>query len=245
MVDVLQESADIVDLFPFSHVTAGGDTLALTNVLARFNPRSSHRLLLLAHWDTRPWSDQSPDPDLRDVPVPGANDGASGTAILLHLASLLSNSPPPSGIDLLLVDGEDYGPQNRDMFLGSREFARTLSSHDGWAYAVLLDMVGDSDPRFPVEAYSAEYAPQVAQRIWGIAEELGYAANFPTAVGARVYDDHIPLNEAGLATVDIIDFEYGPGNQLWHTPDDTPEQVSPETLRMVGELVAELAYRGG
>ncbi|NIR39539.1 MAG: M28 family peptidase, partial [Actinobacteria bacterium] len=103
----------------FEHVTTGGDTLSLVNVLARFAPEEARRILLLAHWDTRPTSDQASDPALRATPVPGANDGASGTAVLLHLAELLAAHRPPLGVDLLLVDGEDYGPGVEDMLLGA------------------------------------------------------------------------------------------------------------------------------
>jgi len=245
MVDLLTAWANELELQPFSHTTTDGTELELTNVLARFQPAAEERVLLLAHWDTRPWSDQASDPADRELPVPGANDGGSGTAILLHLAELLAESPPPMGVDLLFVDGEDYGPAINDMFLGSEHFAGNLPQPIPWRYAVLLDMVGDLDPRFPIEGYSAEYAPELADRVWQIAHDLGYGQEFPREVGARILDDHIPLNEAGLTTIDIIDFEYGPGNSLWHTPEDLPENTGPETLRIVGEVVTELVYRGG
>jgi hypothetical protein len=241
MVSLLESRADSVKLQTLEFVTSQGDTLPLTNVLARFNSQAQHRILLLAHWDTRPWSDMSLDPAEEDLPVPGANDGGSGTAILLHLAELMSVDPPPAGVDLLLVDGEDYGPGTEDMFIGSRHFARNLPKPIPWRYGLLLDMVGDRDPSFPVEAYSAEGAPKVVQHVWTVARELGFGAYFPTRVGVRVMDDHLPLLEAGLPTIDIIDFDYEP----WHTPRDTPDQVSAVTLRMVGELVTEVVYRGG
>ena len=245
MDSLLAVWADTLERHPFSFETSGGESLELTNLLARFRPEAEHRILLLTHWDTRPRSDQSPVLDERDTPVPGANDGASGTAILLHLAELLQASPPPLGVDLLFVDGEDYGPGTGDMFMGSRFFATALPRPIPWRYAILLDMVGDLDPLFPPEAYSAEYAPQLVQRVWRIASELGYGRWFPPRVGSRVSDDHLPLNQAGLPTIDIIDFDYGPGNSLWHTPRDVPENTSPGTLEMVGEVMAELLYRGG
>jgi hypothetical protein len=245
MDSIVSQWADSVERHSFSYLTSRGDELSLTNLLARFRADSEHRILLLTHWDTRPWSDQAEDPAERDLPVPGANDGGSGTAILLHLAQLMGETPPPTGVDLLFVDGEDYGPGTQDMFLGSRHFAATLPRPLPWSYGVLLDMVGDLDPNYPMEAYSAEFAPTLTQRIWQTAHQLGFGAFFPARVGSRVLDDHIPLNEAGLPTVNIIDFQYGPGNELWHTPRDTPENTSPESLRMVGELAAELIYRGG
>lgn len=245
MTELLGGWADTLEARPFEFVTRAGENLHLTNLLARFNVAAEHRILLLTHWDTRPWSDQSLDPAQREIPVPGANDGGSGTAILLHLASMMAQNPPPAGVDLLFVDGEDYGPGSEDMFAGSRNFAANLPDPLPWSYGLLLDMVGDRDPLFPVEAYSAEEASPVAQRIWQVAHDLGYGSYFPTRVGLRVMDDHLFLIQAGLPTVDLIDFEYGPGNRLWHTPEDTSENVSSGTLGMVGDVVTELVYRGG
>jgi hypothetical protein len=245
MEDLLELWADQVEPQPFSFTTSRGTSLGLTNLLARFRPEMADRILLLTHWDTRPWSDQAPDIEDRDIPVPGANDGGSGTAVLLHLAELMWKVPPPVGVDLLFVDGEDYGPGTQDMFMGSSYFAATMPRPLPWRYGLLLDMVGDMDPSFPIEGYSAEYAPLICQEIWQVAHELGFAPFFPAGVGSRVLDDHVPLNKAGLETVDLIDFEYGPGNRLWHTPQDIPLNTSPETLRMVGEVVTELVFRGG
>ena len=244
MVELLAGLADTVLVDRFSHVTSTGDSLPLANVLARFNPGDPDRLLFLAHWDTRPISDQSADPAEYDTPVPGANDGASGVAVLLALAELLAQQPPPVGMDLLFVDGEDYGPTTADMFIGSSRYVQQPSSSRP-RYAVLLDMVGDRDASFPVEGYSSRYAPRVVQRVWGIARELGYGRLFPMTVRPPVHDDHVPLNEAGIPAVDIIDFEYGPDNALWHTPQDVAVNVSAATLEVVGEVVAEIAYRGG
>jgi Zn-dependent M28 family amino/carboxypeptidase len=245
----LDSLADTVSLHPFTHRhSETGAVLELTNVLARFRPESERRVLVLAHWDTRPTSDAAASPEERALPVPGANDGASGTAVILQLAAHLAADPPELGVDLLLVDGEDYGPTTDDMFLGAKHFAARLpklSAEQRPAYGILLDMVGDADPRFPIEGYSAEYAPQLAQRIWSIAARLGYGRYFPMEVGQAIADDHLALNEAGLPTVDIIDFEYGPGNAYWHTPDDTADNLRAATLRMVGEVVMEFIWAGG
>jgi Zn-dependent M28 family amino/carboxypeptidase len=244
MTQWLTERADTVVADSFVHVASSGDTLRLVNVMARVNPAAERRLLLLAHWDTRPRADQSVDEDDRILPVPGANDGASGTAILLELADMMASQRPTIGVDLLFVDGEDYGPGSDDMYLGSTRFASSAQP-GSVVYAILLDMVGDMDPSFPAEAYSSEYAPQIVQRVWGVARDLGYGHYFPLRVGSRVTDDHIALNEAGIPTVDLIDFDYGDRNSFWHTPDDVPENVSPTTLGMVGEVIAELVYLGG
>jgi hypothetical protein len=246
MLARLDSLAPVVVADTFTHVTASAaDTLTLVNVLARFAPDATRRILLLAHWDTRPTSDQATDPTLAAVPVPGANDGASGTAVLLALASLLSDAPPPLGVDLLFVDGEDYGPGVEDMLLGARRYADTVSEDDRPLYGVLLDMVGDADPLFPVEGISSQFASPVVRKVWRAAERLGYSAYFPSGVGQDLTDDHVPLIQAGIPTADVIDFSYGPGNAFWHTPDDVPANVSGETLGMVGEVVTELIYSGG
>ncbi len=247
MVEMLAGRGAVVMLDRFDYTTTSGEVLPLTNVLARFNAEADRRLLLLTHWDTRPTSEQSPNPADHETPVPGANDGASGTAVLLELAALFQEVLPAVGVDLLFVDGEDYGPETVDMFIGSNRFA--TSQENVWAYAILIDMVGDADPQFPIEGYSAEYAPEIAQRVWAVANDLGYARYFPERVGTRITDDHLPLNEAGIRTIDIIDFVYGPntktGGQYWHTPEDTIDKVSAFTLGMVGEVLAEVVYRGG
>lgn len=244
MREYLGERADTVVEQSFTHTTTGGERLELTNLFARFNPAATERILLIAHWDTRPTADASPNPADRDRPILGANDGASGVAVLLELAELFRKQPPPVGVDILLVDGEDYGPGGDDMYLGARHFAANL---DGYRplYGVLLDMVGDRTPRFPVEDYSAHYAPEVVRRVWSLAEEMGYGDIFPNVSGGAIQDDHVPLNQAGIPTIDIIDFDYGPGNRYWHTHEDVPENTSAETLGIVGRVVAQLVYRGG
>lgn len=245
MIERLDSLAPELSVDTFTHVTAAGEALTLYNVLARFEPAASRRVLLLAHWDTRPRSDAAADPAERGLPVPGANDGASGTAVLLELARLFSIVSPPLGVDLLFVDGEDYGPGMEDMFLGARRYASRLGAQGRPVYGLLLDMVGDASPSFPPEELSAQYAEVVVRKVWRAAERLGYREYFPKAVGERLVDDHLPLIEAGLPTANLVDFTYGPGNAYWHTPRDTPERVSAATLGMVGEVVAELIYSGG
>ena len=241
----LEERADSVAVHPFTHRTARGDILPLRNVFARFRPELRDRVLLVAHWDTRPRADEAPRRADRVLPVPGANDGASGVAVLLEIADVLHRSPPPVGVDLLLTDGEDFGPGSRDMYLGARSFAAALPAGYRPRYGIVVDMVADRDPRFPVERYSARLAPEVVGRVWGLAHEMGLGELFPTAVGGAVVDDHLPLNGAGIPTILIVDFEYGPRNRFWHTPDDVPANTSARTLGVVGRLLTELIRRGG
>lgn len=241
MYSFLRARADTVIEQTFEHLASDGETLRLTNLFARFQPDEERRILLVAHWDTRPFADQDPDPANQARPVPGANDGASGVAVLLHLAELFTVQPPPVGVDILLTDGEDYGPDARDMYLGARHFVANQPAGHAPLYGVLLDMVANRNPRFPIEGYSHRYAADVARRVWDVARQLGYADVFPPEVGGFVEDDHIPLNEAGIRTINVIDFDY----PYWHTVADVPENTSAETLRIVGEVVAELVYRGG
>jgi len=244
----LDSLADDVVVDSFTVVASASDTLHLTNLVARFRPAETRRILLLTHWDTRPVSDQAKEPERRQIPVPGANDGGSGTAVLMGLARLFHGQAPPMGIDLLFVDGEDFGPTVTDMFFGSQRYADQLPERGTPGrpvYGVLLDMVGDVDARFPVEGYSAQYARPVVNKVWGTARRLGYADAFPESAGGAVSDDHVPLIEVGLPTADVIDFSYGPGNAWWHTPEDTPDHVSAASLEMVGEVMAELIYSGG
>lgn len=244
---LFRATADTLVVQAFTHRAADGRVLRLRNFLARFRPDDPTRLLFLAHWDTRPVADQSEDPVERTRPVPGANDGASGTAVLLALAELFDSIPPPIGVDLLLVDGEDYGDfsEDRDVFLGSRHFASNLPAGARPLYGVLIDMVGDRELDLYVEGYSQTYAPEIVRRVWDRAEEIGYGHIFHRSVRHTVRDDHIPLNEAGIATINLIDFDYGPGNAYWHTTADTPDKVSGESLKAVGDVLASLAYRGG
>jgi len=248
MRTTLDSLADDLVVDSFTVVASASDTLHLTNLVARFRPAEARRILLLTHWDTRPISDQAKEPARRGIPVPGANDGGSGTAVLMGLAGLFHGQAPPMGVDLLFVDGEDYGPSATDMFFGSQRYADQLpppGTPGRPVYGVLLDMVGDVDARFPVEGYSAQYARPVVNKVWGTARRLGYADVFPETVGGEIGDDHVPLIGAGLPTADVIDFSYGPGNAWWHTPEDTPDHVSAASLEKVGEVMAELIYSGG
>ena len=235
----LRQRADTVEVQAFTHVTEAGDTLPLRNFLARFRPGAGDRVLFLAHWDSKPHAEQDPDPAKRDLPVPGANDGASGVAVLLGVADQLKRTPPSLGVDLLFVDGEDYGRFEGDApdnLLGSRFFATHLPSGYHPLYAVLLDMVGDRDQAFPQEGYSVENAPEVVDRVWQTAEDIGLGRVFRPVQGIALTDDHIPLLQAGIHAIDVIDFDF----PWWHTTEDTPDKVSARSLANVGKVVLAL-----
>lgn len=242
---LLRAHADTVVVQEWTHVTGGGDTLPLRNFIARFRPELDRRVLLLAHWDTRPRADAAGSAD-STAPVPGANDGGSGTAVLLALAELLDSVPPPVGVDLLFVDGEDYGEfdaARRDVLLGSRYYAANRLPGSDPVFAVLLDMVGDRDLRFPKEGNSVIGAPDVVERVWSTAAELGHGDVFVPEVGPAIVDDHVPLLEAGVRAIDVIDFQYGgPDNRWWHTPEDTIDKVSAESLGIVGNVMLAVLW---
>ena len=248
MTEWLRSRADSVTLMPFQHVTQTGDTLTLTNVWAAFAPEASSRILLTAHWDSRPVAERNADPETRNQPVPGANDGASGVAVLLALADELARTPPGVGVDILLTDGEDWGhdpdtyeTQIEDMLLGARHFASTRGASYRPLFGILLDMVGERNARFPWEQHSLRMAPEVVRRVWEIADELGHGDYFPQEPGSAVTDDHVVLNEAGIRTIDIIDFDY----PAWHTTEDTPDKIDAATLGAVGDVVLEVIRRQG
>jgi Zn-dependent M28 family amino/carboxypeptidase len=177
------------------------------------------------------------------MPVPGANDGASGVALLLGVADALELNPPSFGVDLLFVDGEDYGDFGRDLdvLMGSRYYAEQLDPDvPKPLFAVVWDMVGDSDLRLPREPNSMRGAPEVVERVWAKARELGYGNIFRDESGPPMTDDHLPLQAVGIRTIDVIDFSYGPGNGYWHTTDDTADKVSAESLQVVGDVALAL-----
>ena len=240
----MQLRADTVVRQEWTHVTAAGDTLPMLNVLARFRPAAAERVLYLTHWDTRPVSESALDPAQRNTPVPGANDGGSGVGLFLALGDVLKRTPPGVGVDLLFVDGEDYGDfsKDQDVFIGSTYFADHLPAADYRPiFGVLWDMIGDRDLQIFYEINSFEQAPEVVARVWRTAEELGYAQYFLQEPKYTIEDDHLPLLRKGLRVIDVIDFDYGPqGHTYHHTPEDTIDKISAASLQVVGDVATKL-----
>jgi hypothetical protein len=239
----LRATADTVGVQAFSHVTRRGETLHLRNFLARFQPALPERVLFLAHWDTRPHADESTTPAARRLPVPGADDGASGVALLLGVADALkAKAPSGIGVDLLFVDGEDYGnfADTNDVLIGSRYFAAHQPAGYPPLYAVLFDMIGDKDLVIYYEGNSEAAAPEVVDRVWRTAHELGYDRYFRPGVKHTLIDDHVALQQAGIHAIDVVDFDY----PYWHTPDDTIDKVAVASLQVVGDVALALV-RGG
>ena len=213
-------------------------TIPMNNILARFGEDSDGKVLLAAHWDTRPFADRDPDPANRNTPILGANDGASGVAVLLEIARVLKAKPPPTQVIIVLFDGEDYGRTVSNMFLGSTHFAQNMGKWQA-DFGILLDMVGDRTLTLPMEGYSWNAARDLTEAIWRRAEELGLPA-FQRRLGPAIMDDHLPLIQSGVPTINIIDFDY----PHWHTVEDTPDKCSAESLEVVGRLVLDIIYSG-
>jgi Zn-dependent M28 family amino/carboxypeptidase len=219
-----------------------GQTFKMTNIIGSFHPEKPSRLILCAHWDTRPFADRD-IPQNQPVPIPGANDGASGVAVLLEIAQQLRQAEPPVGIDIIFFDGEDYGKEGDldNYCLGSRYFVANNSRFFP-QFAILLDMIGDAQLSLPKEGYSTHYAPEITDKVWNIAERLGIY-QFQPEIRNYVFDDHVILNEGGIPAIDIIDFEYpDASHRYWHTLEDTPDKCSPESLKAVGDVLMELIY---
>jgi len=220
-----------------------GRPVPLTNVIGHFGPDGARRIVLCGHFDSRPWCDEDPDTSYRNVPVQGANDGASSIALLLEMANLMSTRPPRIGVDLVFFDGEDLGTHEHPEWfcLGSRGYAARLPAAGDPARPVaafLFDMVGARDLQIYAERNSSERAANLVALVSDAARAT-HAAAFHDEVRWTIVDDHIPLNDAGLPAVDILDFDYPP----WHTHRDTPDQMSAASLAQVGRVAAWLVYQ--
>ena len=240
---LLRTKADTVVVQRWKHATVSGDTLELTNFIARINPAAPKRLLYLAHWDTRPKADNPKSRDSTKA-VPGANDGGSGVAILLGVADALRQQrlAPGVGVDLLFVDGEDYGSFTNapnDVLMGSRYYAAHQLPGPQPLYAILFDMVGDKDLEIFQEGNSAIGAPEVVDKVWTTARQFGYGGVFTDRPKHTLIDDHVELQKAGIHAIDIVDFDY----PWWHTPDDTIDKVSAASLGTVGAVALALLQR--
>jgi len=211
------------------------------NILSQYNIKSDNRILLMAHWDTREIADKEEDIIKQKKPIIGANDGASGIAILMLFAEILSNNHLNNiGVDLLFVDGEDMGRNGElnNFCLGSKLFAKSMK-YKVPSFAICLDMVADKDPEFKMEYFSYLQAPKELFEIWELANELGYD-EFTYDMTNPIYDDHRAFyNETGIPSIDIIDFDY----PYWHTLEDTPDKCSASTLKIVGDVVLEYIFR--
>ncbi|SVC76122.1 uncharacterized protein METZ01_LOCUS328976, partial [marine metagenome] len=167
----------------------------MNNVIARFNLKASKQIMISAHWDTRPWGDRGRDIMGNNQPILGANDGASGVAVLIELAHILKKEKPNIGVNLVLFDAEDYGTSgdNWTYCKGSQYFAKNLPIPYP-NYAINLDMIGDKEPEFYIERFSYEQNPSLVMELWQKAESLGLKS-FKKRAQHMIFDDHVPLYE--------------------------------------------------
>ncbi len=238
------------------HVTLrayDGTPLKARNIIGSYKPETNKRVLLCAHWDSRPWADADPDPKNHRTPILGANDGASGVGVLLEIARQLQQQPTEIGIDIIFFDAEDYGTHAEDKdptdgvswCLGSQYWARVPHTADYMArFGILLDMVGGKGARFYREGVSDYFAKHVVDKVWAAAHATGFGQWFPYANGGMITDDHLPINElARIPCIDIIghypDTGFAP---TWHTMDDTMDNIDPTVLRAVGQTVLQVIY---
>ncbi len=246
----LKQTADTVLEQRWTHTLANGKTLPMRNIFARFKPGAKDRVLYITHWDTRPVADSDPDPANRAKTFDGANDGASGVALQLAVADALKKVPSTYGVDLLFVDGEDWGTftPDVDVLIGSTYFAQHLPN-PGYAplFGVLWDMIGDADLNIYQEINSAQAAPEVVQKVWGTAKDLGYEKYFIPEAKEPITDDHLPLIKAGLRVIDVLDIDYGPRDangvvttNYHHAVADNIEHVSVKSMKIVGDVAIAL-----
>lgn len=226
-----------------------GEQLPMYNIMARFKPESSNRVLLCAHWDTRPFADM--EEGNKKMRFDGADDGGSGTGVLLEIARILAQKPADAGIDIVLFDVEDYGTTeggNESYCLGSQYWSKNPPVPGYFAkYGILLDMVGAKDARFAKEGFSVQVAPSVVEKVWSTAGRLGYSDLFTQEIAPGVTDDHYFVRKyTGIPVIDIINYgkhngENGFGNH-WHTKEDNMAVIDKSVLKAVGQTVLDVIY---
>jgi hypothetical protein len=233
-----------------------GTILNFRNIIGSFGPAGNNRILLGAHWDSRPFADHDPDPANFNTAIDGANDGASGVGVLLEIARQLHISPPPVGVDIIFFDAEDYGPpkdaqtyKNSDKFwgLGSQHWAKSPHISNYFArYGILLDMVGAADATFLMEGVSMDYASSVVKKVWDIGNQIGYSSYFIYERGVYITDDHYyVIRFRNIPMIDIIHLDHTTGtgfNEHWHTVSDNIGTIDRNTLKAVGQTVLTVIF---
>jgi Zn-dependent M28 family amino/carboxypeptidase len=256
LFNTLNSFADTAVVQAFRVKAFDGTTLNAKNIIGSFNPKVQKRVLLCAHWDSRPFSDHDADPSLHNQPVDGANDGASGVGVLLEMARLMSGSKPGIGVDIIFFDVEDYGPPRnhpssdiQDQYgLGSQYWSKYPHDPDYVAnYGILLDMVGATNARFYMEGFSLEYASGILKKVWNTGHKIGYSDYFVYEQVGYIDDDHKYVNEiAGIPTINIIHLDPKSSNgsffEHWHTSGDKLNVIDKQTLKVVGKTLMTVIY---
>ncbi|MCX7696211.1 MAG: M28 family peptidase [Bacteroidales bacterium] len=255
LVEKLKSFGAFVTVQEFKTKTYDGVIRTGYNIIASFDTSKKDRIMLSAHWDSRPVADHDPDQAKRKDPVPGANDGASGVGVLLEIARILSQHSTPSGIDIFFWDLEDFGPpqdkqrkvSENAWGLGSQYWSKKPHKLGYRArYGILLDMVGAKNPTFYLEGFSHQFAPSIQRKIWNTAHSLGYSSYFLMEEANPILDDHYFINTiAGIPTVNIIHQEKNSSTGFypyWHTTRDDLEQIDKNTLKIVGQLILHVIF---
>lgn len=229
--------------------------LQAKNIIGQYKPELNNRVLLFAHWDTRPFADHDSDESKQKTPILGANDGASGVGVLLEIARHLNNIDLPIGIDIIFFDAEDYGTPDfaegnytpDTWCLGSQYWGKNPHKENYYAqYGILLDMVGAPNATFHRELYSLQFAPRVVKKVWQTADELGYSNHFVYQKGGMITDDHVYVNKyLNIPCIDIIQHDPSTSTNFgsyWHTHDDTMENIDKSTLKAVGQTLLEVIF---
>lgn len=230
--------------------------LPIINVIGRFQPQKANRVLLCAHWDSRPFADHDADPALRNTPIDGANDGASGVGVLLEIARQLGQKNSNVGVDIIFFDTEDYGTPDHikvknyksdTWCLGSQYWAKSDMGRDSEArFGILLDMVGAPNAQFCHEMFSQQYAQGVVNKVWSKAAQLGHGSYFVNDAGGYITDDHYYVNQlTRVPCIDIIQYDPSTSTSFgsyWHTHNDTMDNIDKQTLFAVGETVEHVIF---
>lgn len=232
-----------------------GTTLKFRNIIASWQPETNNRILLCAHWDSRPYADHDPDPKNWRKPVDAANDGASGVGVLMEVARQLKLHEPPIGIDIILFDAEDYGPpqdqevDNSEQFWGqgAQYWANNPHKPGYFAkYGILLDMVGARNATFLMEGVSMQYAADIVRLVWSAGNRIGYSSWFLYENGGYITDDHVPINKIrNIPTIDIIHLDRNSATGFfpyWHTTGDTFDKIDKNTLKVVGQTLLTVIF---
>ena len=260
IVAQMRARADSVEVQTWTHKTQAGVSLPMRNILARFRPELTTRVLYITHWDTRPTADSDRNLGAKQRSFDAANDGASGVGLFVALAAALRKTAPAVGVDLLFVDGEDWGAfedwsdttKNKDVLIGSQYFARTMPASYTPVFGVVFDMIGDKALQIYQEGNSINAAPEVVSRVWAAAKDLGYEKAFLPEAGGPITDDHMPFLRRGLHVIDVIDIDYcsdggtscgNDARNLHHTAGDTMDQISAKSLQIVGDVALTLVTK--
>jgi hypothetical protein len=254
--NMLQQFADTAITQSFKTRAFDGTILNGYNIIGSFNPSRPRRVLLCAHWDSRPFADYDPDPSKHHTAIDGANDGASGVGVLLEIARHMKAGKPQIGVDIIFFDAEDYGEPHNNQGQGMEDTwglgSQYWTSHPhvpnySALYGILLDMVGAKEARFYFESFSMMYAGRTLKKVWDAAHELGFRKYFLYEEGGYITDDHYYINKIiGIPTIDIIHLDRGSSNgsffEQWHTTRDNIDAIDRETLEAVGQTLMKVIY---